>query len=105
MTAQRTRTATTLWVHLPALVKLDFQEMAKSAKVRNRYFVFFLFYYYYFFKHFQLLEVVLSLYTSYKDPLRFWIVLKNGLDVTKFHNGVLVTNKMILYVKAFLKQL
>ena len=49
MTAQRTRTATTLWVHLPALVKLDFQEMAKSAKVRNRYFVLFLFYYYYFF--------------------------------------------------------
>ena len=49
MTAQRTRTATTLWAHLPALVKLDFQEMAKSAKVRNRYFVFFLFYYYYFF--------------------------------------------------------
>ena len=43
MTAQRTRTATTLWAHLPALVKLDFQEMAKSAKVRNRYFVFFLF--------------------------------------------------------------
>ena len=41
MTAQLTRTATTLWAHLSALVKLDFQEMAKSAKVRRRYFVFF----------------------------------------------------------------
>ena len=41
MTAQRTRTATTLWAHLSALVKLDFQGMAKSAKVRNQYFGFF----------------------------------------------------------------
>ena len=41
MTAQLTRTATTPWAHLSALVKLDFQEMAKSAKVRRRYFVFF----------------------------------------------------------------
>ena len=41
MTAQLTRTATTLWAHLSVLVKLDFQEMVKSAKVRRRYFVFF----------------------------------------------------------------
>ena len=33
MTAQLTRTATTPWAHLSALVKLDFQEMEKSAKV------------------------------------------------------------------------
>ena len=33
---------------------------------------------------------MLSLYVSYKDPLRFWMVLKNELDVTQFHNGMLV---------------
>ena len=27
---------------------------------------------------------MLSLYVSYKDPLRFWMVLKNELDVTQF---------------------
>ena len=48
---------------------------------------------------------MLSLYTSCKDPLPFRMVFKNELDVTQFHNEVLVRNKMILYVKAFLKDL
>ena len=37
MTAQLTCTATTPWAHLSAVVKLDFQEMEKIAKVRRRY--------------------------------------------------------------------
>ena len=44
---------------------------------------------------------MLSLYVSYKDFIRVRMVLKNELDVTQFHNGVLVRNKMTLYVKAF----
>ena len=44
---------------------------------------------------------MLPLYISHKDSLRFRMVLKNELDVTQFHNGMLVRNKMILYVKAF----
>ena len=40
---------------------------------------------------------MLLLYVSYKDPIRFWTVLKNELYVAQFHNGVLVRNKIILY--------
>ena len=46
---------------------------------------------------------MLSLYVSYKDFIRVRMVLKSELDVTQFHNGVLVRNKMTLYVKAFWK--
>ena len=41
---------------------------------------------------------MLLLYVSYKDPIRFWTVLQNELYLTQFRNGVLVRNKMILYV-------
>ena len=44
---------------------------------------------------------MVSLYVSYKDFIRVRMVLKNELDVTQFHNRVLVRNKMRLYVKAF----
>ena len=46
---------------------------------------------------------MLSLYVSYKDFIRVRMVLKSELDVTQFHNGVLVRKKMTLYVKAFWK--
>ena len=46
---------------------------------------------------------MLSLYVSYKDPLRFWMVLKNELDVTQFHNGMLVKKNDTLR-KSFLNR-
>ena len=39
---------------------------------------------------------MLSLYVFYEDSRCLRTVLKNELDVTQFHNGVLVRNKMIL---------
>ena len=46
---------------------------------------------------------MLSLYVSYKDPLRFWMVLKNELDVTQFRNGMLVKQNDTLR-KSFLNR-
>ena len=39
---------------------------------------------------------MLSLYVFYEDSTCLRTVLKNELDVTQFHNGVLVRNKIIL---------